>query len=698
MKKNDIIIENEKIGIKYSIPTDWIEVKEKDFSQIGINENTLIMLLVDENTNISFIDLGELQEKSWEISYEKVINSLKELNSKILIEYETIFKEIKVKQILSTVSDETVNILHTLLVINGRLIDCTISIPQDIDTLDKLLNSKNYIILDTLISTIEKTEISSKIEPTPTEMIEKSRAQLIVEEDISYKNIALPDFYLKYTYFNNDSTTLLSIINDDIYFSGPKNLFRIIKTDKVISDKIKDIINEEINNILDENTDSNCKMCIKLDDKYALINYNKENNALFNDIIYKIISLLEGLNQEVSLFSYDIYPERLSDIPMEVLPENVSVIEYNDEYNKSNDLYETYECLHEIDKCPIFKFDIPVFMGEKKEKAFNVFDIVKDNITNLRVFIFKCAEHEYEETLNNWMLKNISATNEELKGYEENTLNDGTHTKEFLLANDKYYAVIYKDRFMIAISSIGTMENLNIVNNILNSMELIPVDYNLKESIERKLRSIELLKYQNIPYIEELPILKSTNEIESNKTMEDIATRALCLLIISNYAIDILNVKKKRNLLKSKKEFNKLIDKYSLRSYLTTKERDFMRKANSKDATLFAWQIEGAKTLFWILGLIDDLDYPNMPANIDTFIGILIQCNTIRSFVSKCYLRDLDTVLDMADLTYRYDWYCVDCKVNGIDCKIDKDIVLERHRAFSWVLTMDTWDNVDLST
>ena len=55
-------------------------------------------------------------------------------------------------------------------------------------------------------------------------------------------------------------------------------------------------------------------------------------------------------------------------------------------------------------------------------------------------------------------------------------------------------------------------------------------------------------------------------------------------------------------------------------------------------------------------------------------------------------------MLDLADLIYRYDWYCVDCESKGLEPSINSEVVIERHRAINWLLTNEEWDNVEINT
>ena len=65
------------------------------------------------------------------------------------------------------------------------------------------------------------------------------------------------------------------------------------------------------------------------------------------------------------------------------------------------------------------------------------------------------------------------------------------------------------------------------------------------EAHDRKMRSINILQAQDIPYIDELPPIKSSYEI-TGKTIDEIAKRAILLCICCNFASDVISNKKKR--------------------------------------------------------------------------------------------------------------------------------------------------------
>ena len=64
-------------------------------------------------------------------------------------------------------------------------------------------------------------------------------------------------------------------------------------------------------------------------------------------------------------------------------------------------------------------------------------------------------------------------------------------------------------------------------------------------------------------------------------------------------------------------------------------------------------------------------------------------------------LRDSETVLDEADLIYRYHWACVNARINQreIPSGMIESVVSERRAGLDWLIRNDAdWDNPERST
>ncbi|MGN1107293.1 MAG: DUF4272 domain-containing protein, partial [Huintestinicola sp.] len=70
-------------------------------------------------------------------------------------------------------------------------------------------------------------------------------------------------------------------------------------------------------------------------------------------------------------------------------------------------------------------------------------------------------------------------------------------------------------------------------------------------------------------------------------------------------------------------------------------------------------------------------------------------------FKSKCNPRDINEILDVLDLYYRYHWACVNKQIdpntpiNGLD----PAVVTERRRGLEWLINdEDDWNEISLDT
>ena len=214
----------------------------------------------------------------------------------------------------------------------------------------------------------------------------------------------------------------------------------------------------------------------------------------------------------------------------------------------------------------------------------------------------------------------------------------------------------------------------------------------VKSSYERKQESISQLKKEGIDYNKGLPVIEDSSEI-TLRSKEEILSRAIASYLASNVAIE-----------ESKEVFGNLIDKFDVKESLTEDEK-IMLYGNPTDevALNVEWTIESSKVLFWMLGFIENLNYPS-PKNVANAYEInnfIIQYNSLEGMLKDAKLIDVEKILDYTDLYFRYHWACVDKRIgNNISIgNLSSDIVYERRRAFEWTIDEEEdWDNFDAST
>ncbi|MDS0525846.1 DUF4272 domain-containing protein [Clostridium sp. SHJSY1] len=220
-------------------------------------------------------------------------------------------------------------------------------------------------------------------------------------------------------------------------------------------------------------------------------------------------------------------------------------------------------------------------------------------------------------------------------------------------------------------------------------------------SLERKQKSIEILKANKIPYMEGLPAIEAANEIEM-RSAEEIAKRAIACLISIQVACDITE---KRDIEKSREFFKLLLDKYDIKEELTNNEREIIYgNPEEQDIINMAWKYEAYWTLIWALGIVDKLEYPSQICDCNFAIHVVANHESFNDFMKTTKLRSADEILDEADLIYRYHWACVESRINGENppAGIDAGVIFERHWGLNWLIGKskynDNWDSVSTDT
>ncbi len=220
----------------------------------------------------------------------------------------------------------------------------------------------------------------------------------------------------------------------------------------------------------------------------------------------------------------------------------------------------------------------------------------------------------------------------------------------------------------------------------------------MKNPEQRKQESILKLKTKAIPYIDWLPHIESSDDVIP-RSAEHIAKRAIACLLIIQVACDL-----------DRDQFDQetedfivdLLNKFEVADELTVKEKNILnRSAAQQDIVNMIWKYEAYWVLLWALGIVDELKYPDEIADCDFAIEVVSRCRSLQEFMQQVKLRDIEDILDEADLIYRYDWACVDARLKqqNAPANLNASIVLERHGTLNWLIQGDAdWDNPDVST
>ncbi len=216
-------------------------------------------------------------------------------------------------------------------------------------------------------------------------------------------------------------------------------------------------------------------------------------------------------------------------------------------------------------------------------------------------------------------------------------------------------------------------------------------------SKERREKSNTIIKEMGIDCFEELPVLQDSSQIKL-KSLDEICKRAIAALISIQVACDIQNDKYEESIA----FFKPMLEKYNVSNNLNLLERKIFEGDYSKqDAMDVSWQYECYWAVVWALGLVDDIsNSANICDNIKA-VELVQTCNTFEDFKNKCQLRDVEEILDMLDLYFRYHWAVTNKRIDLTTNigNLNSEVVFERRRGLEWLISEEEdWHNITLNT
>ncbi|MCE5168867.1 DUF4272 domain-containing protein [Paenibacillus profundus] len=229
------------------------------------------------------------------------------------------------------------------------------------------------------------------------------------------------------------------------------------------------------------------------------------------------------------------------------------------------------------------------------------------------------------------------------------------------------------------------------------------IDAHIKATPEgeaRKRRTMELLTEQGIPVIDHLPVIVGDDDALI-RPKEEIVQRAIALCMIAMYAGGLAE---ESDLAREREFIHMIMEQYGAESFFTENERDFLTDDNPDrtDMIQFAWMYECCWVLLWALGYVEQLDFPGDICDVQSAIDVLRNAGDYDTFYNNAVVRTKAEILEQTDRIYRYDWACVNERINNrpIPGGLNDEVVVERHRAFNWLICyMDAdWDHVRTDT
>ncbi|MDG5493007.1 DUF4272 domain-containing protein [Psychroserpens sp. SPM9] len=214
-----------------------------------------------------------------------------------------------------------------------------------------------------------------------------------------------------------------------------------------------------------------------------------------------------------------------------------------------------------------------------------------------------------------------------------------------------------------------------------------------KKPLSRKERSIKFLEKKGVKVNYNLPNIESDDET-TIRTPKEIAQRVTILAVTNLVAFSAITSEQAIEYLKSHK----------LWQYVTPDEIKFLNHPTDERKNQESWKCEGIWTLLWALKIVDELDYPNTMCDLNEIPIEQYPTQPGKDpniFIDKSHtIRSKKEILDANDLYYRFDWACVDARLNNHELNVHPGVVYERHYALNWLinyLDLD-WDDVSCDT
>ena len=731
----DVKITNLEYGFSFNIPSNFLEVKEESLKKLELKNNTLYSFSIDDYTNFHVILMSESENNL--ISYINFTKKKLEENK---------FEVLKQNNNKLTLRKNNVIFVNNLVEINGFIINFAISSTKNIEEKAKILDkiTDSIKIFAKANISLSKEVFHKKEDKKKVKTLTKLKED-IVKQEIKYRNIKTPKFFLKYSNFYEGKVVTLTVIDDEIAYNNNKILF---KKDKLLAEKFQKLVEEykDLLSSFEYDKLDNSYISIKHEDNYYLIDKNDyEKINEFLEKIEKLLNEIFNLNvvnkkEEISLEPKEIVIEEYSfDLPEEVTDEIFTELELpkidnleeidkeeildvdlnlsdfalpiNDIFNETEDLKynltdnfvedivndildqeeleqvkytdgDYKDVFHKLEDTLLLKASIPKDFIEKIDRSRNIFDIFNQNIY-FRFFTFKCDTLEaYEAKLKDWMDKNYESIGGNYKSEQIEVNNYRIDVNEF---DSRVYCTTYVNNYLISISC-NDYSYKETLFNILDTVEILEGSEREVENIARENKNNRKLLANNLPELDVRALVNSYDATIIKKS--DILKRAIAIILLTNEIVSDNSESSFLNIFNKNKKLKNELKKYDVYNYLTEKEKEYLKTRNEDLSIELSWRIEGAYILLYVLGLIDkELD--NMTKTNIIELKDFISSRTYGDLIIDAKLKEDEEILDLADYSNRL----LIITENYTDYNnLDKEIVIERDKAYKYILSGMSWD------
>lgn len=183
-----------------------------------------------------------------------------------------------------------------------------------------------------------------------------------------------------------------------------------------------------------------------------------------------------------------------------------------------------------------------------------------------------------------------------------------------------------------------------------------------------------------LPLLEDVIVIRDKNEILDR-------CLALFATIACSYGFDKIQAKE-------------WLQKEGLDTSVPISELRFL-SGEDKNKFFFQSQVEALNAFAWILGLIDTMDFEQVCDNnlVSLFPDIKNQQSSV-AFKAKTNLISIEDIVEKCDLAYCLHWGIKNLKLENekLPVNICAHVIVERRRAFEWVLSNESWDELGMDT
>jgi len=215
---------------------------------------------------------------------------------------------------------------------------------------------------------------------------------------------------------------------------------------------------------------------------------------------------------------------------------------------------------------------------------------------------------------------------------------------------------------------------------------------------ERRRINNDKIKSLGIACFENLPMIESSTDVNL-KDIDTICKRAIASLLTIQVACDVASG---NDYEESKVFFTDFLNRFDVSECLLEKEKKmFSGEYTHQDVLDISWTYEAYWSLVWALGLVNDMEIPDNICDCHMAVRLVGDCKNYKSFKKQCKPRDIEEILDMLDLYYRYHWAVVDKSINPKTSigNLNPSVVMERRRGLEWLISQEEdWNDISLDT